>query len=276
MNIFRVAIFLLIASALSACAISPSEGAIQTAIAETQIAYNQTNIEHTKIPTITNTHTLSPTITYTNTSIPTATATSTATSTPTLTPSHTPTSTPDIRIITGEPDDYILQKGDLPHKYILYPGDSTPHENIEILNVRGTEEGKAYLEATGRVGGWIIWYGLVESTAIAPEWIRSYIVMYDSIEGPQIANTSDWDWVGDNEEPLDIDMDLGDWNQTYTIRERQSGGNIYVYYAIEFIYRNVWAQIWAQGLESDINHEYVESAARAVLEKLINAPMAAP
>lgn len=71
--------------------------------------------------------------------------------TPEPTPSHTPT--PDVRIITGDPEDYILQKDDLPDKYILPQGWSSPHLNSEILSARGVEDGKAYLEATGRIGG---------------------------------------------------------------------------------------------------------------------------
>ncbi|MFH1634823.1 MAG: hypothetical protein ABIG63_12575, partial [Chloroflexota bacterium] len=144
---------------LTACDSSPSEGDIQTAIVKTQQANNQVLTVQTKTLTIAPSQTRTPTFTITSTSTPEPTNTETPTST------STPSPTPDLRIISGDPEDYILQKDDLPNKYILYPGDSTPHENSEILSARGTEDGKAYLAATGRIKGWIIWYGLNDPTA---------------------------------------------------------------------------------------------------------------
>lgn len=230
-------------------------------------------------PTPTPTETLTPTATFTLTHTPTLTPTLTPTFTPTNTPTATLTltPTPDMRIIKGDPDDFILTKEDLPDNYILYPGDSTPHNNSEILDVRGIEDGKGYLDATGRIGGWIIWYGLANETVVAPKWIQSYIVIYDNADGPSIAKSPKWDWVGENEEEiLDIDIELGDWNRVYTVKERQSSGKVTVFYAIEFYYRNVWARVSGYGIESDIRHEYIENAARAVLEKLENAPLSMP
>lgn len=256
------AVVLFVVSLTSACSFATSESDIQTAIAKTQKVEEKVTLTNTQTETLRP----SPTSTFTLTPEPTST----------LTPTVTFTPTPDIRIIEGDPDDFILSKDDLPDKYILYPGDSTPHNNSEILDVRGVEEGKAYLDATGRIGGWIIYYGLVDDTVIAPEWIRSYIVMYDNVNGPSIAQSPEWDWAGEDREILDINVNLGDRSRVYTIRERQSSGKVYVFYAIQFSYRNVWAEVMGIGYESDIRHEYVENAARAVLEKLKNAPLSMP
>ena len=196
-----LAALILLITIVSACAPkAPSDSVVQTAIAQTQSSN----------PTAT------PTEKPTNTVMPTNTQEPTNTSTPepsaTFTPEPTPSPTPDIRIIVGRPEDYVLQPDDLPNKFILRAGKSTPHENYEILSVRGKENGKAYLEASGRIGGWIIWYDCVESTAIAPDRIRSYIVMYDLIDGPVIANSDEWKWGYDDYETVEMDMDLGDWN----------------------------------------------------------------
>ncbi|MBL7163438.1 MAG: hypothetical protein ISS57_12595 [Anaerolineales bacterium] len=257
-------ITLFIALFLAAC--TPSEAAILTAIAETEAAKP------------TETFTVLPTSTGVSASTPSPTLTSTPTITPSSTPTATATAspTPDIQIIIGDPEDYILQKEDLPVRFILYAGDSTPHNNSEIISVRGIENGKGYLDATGRKGGWIIYYGRDDNTAVAPEWIRSYIVMYDSVEGPEIAKSPEWDWLDDDEEVVDIAMDLGDWNRVKLLKERQSSGKFYVIYAIEFHYRNVWAEVRAWGWESEIRHEFIEDAARVVLERLQNAPLAKP
>jgi len=264
----RIIILLIICIFLSAC--TPTEAQIQTALAQTEEA--KPTSTDTNLPT--NMHTITPSLTpsLTPSQTLTQTHTQTLTFTHTQTNTATPTLTPDLRIIIGDPEDYILLKEDVPIRYILHAGDSTPHNNSEILSVRGIEEGKAYLDSTGRLSGWIIYYGRDDNTAIAPEWIRSYIVMYDSNEGPRIAK-EEWDWDDEDIEFLDIAMDLGDWNRTRVYKERSSGGKYYLRYAIEFYYRSIWAEIMVWGWESEIKHEFVENAARAVLEKLKNAPL---
>ena len=77
----------------------------------------------------------------------------------------------------------------------------------------------------------------------------------------------------DGWEFLDLEMDLGEWNRTTIHRIRQSSGDYKIAYFIEFYYRNVWVRTAGVGWESDVNHEYVENAARAVLEKLLIAPL---
>jgi hypothetical protein len=245
---------------LTACA--PSAQAVQTAIAKTEAA--QTT--NTFIPTF----------------LPTSTPTASQTPSPSPTPTLTPTPTPDVRVIIGDAEDYILQPSDFPDEYVLRPGDSSPHLNAEILSVRGQEEGKAYLEATGRIKGWIIWYNRISQTAIAPEWVQSYIVMYKTTEGPAIALGPVWnkDLFEDIRlgkiTRLDDKLDLGDENIVTLKREMQPSGEYYVWYTIEFRYRNVLAEILGQGLESDVRPEYIENLARINLRKLQEAPLSSP
>ena len=248
---------------LNACmAPTPSPGDIQTAIEKTE----SSRPTSTNTPGSINTSTTEPTRTLE----PAFTASPSPTFQPTFTPTH------DLRVIIGKPEDYILEKDDLPDDFILSHGWSTPHNNSEILSARGVEEGKAYLEATGRIGGWIIYYDLVDSRAIAQEWIESYIVMYDSVDGPKIAKSPEWDWLEEDQEIVDIDLDLGDWNRVTIIRERQPNGKYYVWYTIEFNYRNIWTEVMAGGMESHVRHDYVEDAATVVLAKLEAAPLGEP
>jgi hypothetical protein len=248
-------LILLITTVLLLAACTPSETTIQTAIAKTENAQ--------------------PTGTFTPTLLPTSTPTSSPTSSP------TPIPTPDARIIIGDAEDYILQKSDFPDKYVLLPGNSTPHLNSEILGARGIEEGKAYLEATGRIKGWLIWYYLDSPTAIAPEWVMSYIVMYQTAKGPELAMSPEWNNVYENfklgeYELVEKNLDLGDENLVYFEREMQPSGEYYVWYYIDFRYRNVWAEVLGQGLESDVRPDYIEELARIVLRKLQEAPLSSP
>ena len=271
-------IFVLFVFVLSACANQPSESDIQTAIAQTQEA--NPAFTNTVEPTETPTNTVSNTPTNTPTDVPTETKTPTPTET--LTPSPTPSPTPDMRIITGDPYDFILVENDLPDRYYLKRGYSSPHINKEILSGWGIEEGKAYLEATGRIGGWVIYYILGSPTAIAPEWIRSIIVMYDNVDGPDILNEPEWDQQYADKvrdgiwEPINYEMELGDDNRVYIRRKRQPNGKYKVWYFIEFWYRNVWASVSGYGWEPDVNHDYLENAAREILTKLEAAPLTNP
>jgi len=266
-------LFLLISVLLVACSSKPSQDAIQTAIAETSVA-------EVPAPQVASTQTPSPTVTVESTNTATAKPTSTSTVEPTAT--FAPSPTPDTRIIIGDAEDYILPKNDLLDKYILRPGDSTPHLSEEILSARGAEEGKAYLEETGRIKGWIIWYNLASPTAIAPEWIRSYIVMYKTAEGPALAMGPKWnkdffDKIAQGElERVDMKLDLGDENIVYFERKRLSSGQYQVTYYIEFRYRNVWAEILGEGLEPNVRHDYLENLARIILKKLQAAPLSSP
>ena len=126
------------------------------------------------------------------------------------------------------------------------------------------------------------YYFLGSPTAIAPEWIQSYIVIFDNVDGPDLLMSPEWDsdyHDGVKEgrfEPIEIEMDLGDNNLVYVQKERQPNGKYRVWYFIEFWYRNVWARVLGFGWESDVNHEYLESAGRAVLSKLEEAPLEHP
>jgi hypothetical protein len=59
-------------------------------------------------------------------------------------------------------------------------------------------------------------------------------------------------------------------------KDRQPNGKYYLEYLLEFCYRNVYASVYGEGMESDVRHEYIENLARKVLAKLEVAPLAFP
>jgi len=151
-------------------ACSPSPEAIQEAIAQTQAAE------------VTNNNTPEPTFTFTLE--PTFTSTATNTFTPTLT--QTLTSTPDTRVITIDSKELMLTKEDLPPEakyYLPNSGWISPHHNSEIISGWGVEEGAKYLEETGRIDGWWVYYRRGTSTVRAPEQIYQNIIQYKTAEG---------------------------------------------------------------------------------------------
>ncbi len=270
----RIAMWVIIgAIALSAC--GPSAADIQKAIKQTQAA--QPTIAHTVVPPTT-TETLAPTSTPLP---PTDTPEPTATDTPTPEPTITPT--PDLRVIKVDPQTILLQKDDLPPegKYFL-PNAKwiSPHHNSEIIASWGVEEGQDYLEKTGRVDGWFVSYKRGTSTVNMPEEIYSNPVMYETAAGARLTVTdynlvirdpdAGWEYVeGAN-------LDLGDINIVITNKELQSNGKNRVRIVIMFAYRNYAVTVRGWGWEGDVTLEFVEAAARKVLDKLMAAELSEP
>lgn len=253
-----------------------SESAVQTAIAETAAA-NPTNT-YTPIPSDTPSVTPSPTFTLTPSETPTVTAPPTETET--LTPEPTATPTPDLRVIAIEPKEFLLGSDDLPKEAKYYLPNSnwiSPHHNTEIISGWGTEEGKAYLDETGRIDGWVASYKRGTSTVIAPEEIYNNIIQYKTAEGAQIVVTK-YDLIKTNraEGFHYVDRELEDFGDVYVLMERkimQSNGKNRMWYQVSFAYRNYVSTVRGYGWESDIDYDYVEDIARTSLEKLKAAPL---
>jgi hypothetical protein len=241
---------------LVSCTSGPTENQIQTAIAMTQASN----------PTETFTQTLPPTATSTETTTPTAVPTET--STPTLTP------TPDLRIIKVDPQKFLLKKDDLPLEGKYYIPNSSwmsIHTNEEVISGWTVEEGRNYVIKTGREIGW--WVAFLRGTrAVAmPEQIFCQAVRYKTVEGAMLTITelsSNKNEKSENLKNLEIEMNLGDHNEVYLYKEITSGGDYYVHYSIEFVYRNYFASVEGFGLEKDVSHDFLEQLARKVLEKL--------
>ena len=266
-----VAYLLAMVIVLAACTPSaPSDQSIQTAIAQTEAS--QPKASETTTPT----KTPEPSSTSTETRAPTTTFTPEPTSTPTSTPSPTP----DLRVIDADPKDFLLERSDLPEEaryYLPNAGWISPHRNSEVVSGWGVDEGREYLEKTGRIDGWWVWYKRGTITVIAPEEIYDNIVIYQSIEGAQLVMTdysncqgrlADSDWT-----ILETDLQIGDMTIVCTDKEMQSTGDNRVWIRIEFTYRNFYHAVVGWGWEKEVQLEYVANVARILLAKLEAAPL---
>ena len=265
--------FLLLAGLLTACASAPSENAIQTAIQQTQAA----NPTFTRTP--------EPTRTPTETPRPTETATSTptATETPTETPTATPT--PDLRIIKEDPQNILLKPEDLPKEaqyFLPNSGWISPHRNSEIVSGWGVEKGREYLERTGRIDGWWVYYARGSKAITAPEEIFCNVIMYQTAEGARITvdeynpmvaifrGYDDWNYVED------VTLDVGDTNVLMWNKVMQPNGKNKVTYRLEFSHRNYVVVLEVYGWEYDVTIEFLDNTARTMVAKLEAAPLSEP
>jgi hypothetical protein len=255
----KLILFLLLVFLFSACkpiSSTPNPSLIQTAIAQTEKA------SPSQTPTQENTP--SP--------IPTETAL------PTITATQTSTPAPDLRVIDYDPYRYLLVKDDLPKDaryYLPGPGWISPHRNSEVVAGWGVNEGREYLEKTGRVDGWWVWYNRGTQTVIAPEEIYDNVVIYKSIEGAAMVIDQYGNCANPKADYVEIDTDLqiGDHSRACIYREMQSNGDNRVWYNLEFTYRNFYHELVGWGWEKDINPEYIWDVAKTLLAKLEAAPL---
>lgn len=239
-------VFLLI---LTACA--PSEAQIQKAISQTQTAQ--------PIPP------QAPTQTPTNTIIP----------------ADTPTPTPDLRVIDLDPETFLLDVDDLPveGKYYL-PRKSwySPHRNSEIVSALGAEEGRKYLEETGRVDGWWVIYKRGTKTVNMPEEVNDNPVMSKTTHGAKVIlekYSTCAEAAMDKNDFIELsgNAHIGDDSRWCVLKEMQPNGKNKVWLRLEFIYRNYYHGISGYGWESEVTPEFFEGVANALLDKLKAAPL---
>ena len=192
------------------------------------------------------------------------------------------TTQPSSFVISGSPKDYLLQPEDIPDPYYL-PGSDWigPYSNDKIIEVRGVEDGQAYIDATGRIEGWFVWYQLEDNTRGAPEKVGCYIVFYKTEEGARLAIGPQWHPVYKEAEEgkaelVDLNVDLGQSHIGYIYREQTPNQDFILDYNIEFTYRNALTVITGHGVEMRVKQAYLLDLANIVLYKLRTAQLINP
>jgi hypothetical protein len=236
-----------------ACA--PSGPSIATAIAQTAAA------RPTDIP------------------LPTPTVPPAPTATPEPSPTPLPSPTPDLRVIDTDPRNLLLIREDLPPEAKYFLPNSTwisPHRNSEVVSGWGVEEGRTYLEQTGRIDGWWVSFERGTSTVNSPEEIYDNVVLYRTAEGAMLVMEEFSSCKNpDNEYSLvDPAPAIGDATNACVHKEMQSSGENRVTYRIEFVTRNVYHAVVGWGWEREVKGDYIADVARVLLAKVEQAPLA--
>lgn len=268
-HIITASLITVVVLSVSSCNKYLSEGDVQTAIARTQGAKQMNTL------TLTPSSTDTPVPTSTFTSTPSITPSPTITDTTTL----TPTLTPDHRIIEIDPIKFLLKSDDLPKEAKYYLPDSSwisPHHNSEIISGWGTEKGREYLDRTGRVDGWWVYYKRGTQTVLSPEEIFHNIIMYKTAEGAKLTIKEYSKALDSDYKLVDRELDFGDISQAMLLKEMQPNGKYRVWYRIETAYRNYVSIVVGFGWEEEVTYDYVENIARIVIDKLEVAPLSEP
>lgn len=259
--------FVLIILAFFLFGCSPSPEAIQKALDETQTAISLL------------TPTLTPTPLMTNTPTPTNTPIPTNTPEPTLTP------TPDLRIVNGDPLDFIPQIADLPKESQFYLPNETwtgRHSNNEVIGGWGVDEGREYLARTSRIDGWWVAYLRGSEQLKAPEEIYCQVVKYETTEGALISLTeynffkkpfrSTYTWTLSN----DTFEDLSEETIAYYREFTADSGEKNTVYNIDTSYYNYFINCYGYGRKIEVEPDFVADLVRIVINKMKTAGLTEP
>lgn len=259
--------FILIFFSIFLFGCSPSPEAIQKALDETQTAISLLTPTQTSTPVIT------------NTPIPTNTPQPTNTPEPTLTP------TPDLRIVNGDPLDFIPQIADLPKESQFYLPDSTwtgRHSNDEVIGGWGVDEGREYLATTGRKEGWWVGYLRGSERLKAPEMVYCQVVEYETAEGALLSLTeynvikkplrSTYTWTPSNEVFSGLRKETISYYREFTA----DSGEKLIIYIIETTYYNYFISCEGRGRKVEVEPDYVAGLVEIVINKMKAAGLIEP
>jgi hypothetical protein len=184
-------------------------------------------------------------------------------------------------IITGDPEEFILQLSDLPAEGEYYiptawwaVNSDQSDLNEEIISDWGKKLGREYVISTGRERGYSRIFYRGNENKNYPFFIYCQVIQYDTVAGPAKLLDTFYDVTRspyDGWKVVDRQIDLGDQNKIYTQYEIKSTGTIYRWYEIEFAYKNFIGRVFVRGYEWQVTHDFVENLARTILTRMKSA-----
>jgi hypothetical protein len=166
--------------------------------------------------------------------------------------------------------DFLPLNSDLPingqYRRFVYSPISLPNKDFS----------GAYVEETGRVDGWEVYYIKSAEAASAPQEIHGKVVLYKTNAGARLSITkysddlvSDFAYLEEIQPPA-----IGDETRAFLLQYQKKpiGSASQISYWIEFSYRNIVEVIRADGAENEVLPELVTKLARLVLARLQATP----
>ena len=170
--------------------------------------------------------------------------------------------------------DFLLLNSDLPidgrYRRFVYSPYSIPNKDVS----------SAYVEETGRMDGWGVYYIKNSQDVPVPQEIHGKVVLYSTNAGARrsiikYSNNlvSDFAYLEETQAPA-----IGDETRAFLLRYQKKpiGSASQISYWIEFSYRNVVEVIQADGAENEVQPELVADIARLILARLQASPRLNP
>ena len=186
-----------------------------------------------------------------------------------------------IQVISGDPREFVLQMEDLPPgiRYYTPPEFDYATSNEYILLHRGVTDGQEFIDATGRLGGWLLAYSRYDPDDPAPATFSSEATLFQDSKGSR-KTVSEFNsarlYPEAGWQVVDAGVKLGDQVMIERRPEVDFSGEAAVAYRIEFAFRNVVGNLYVYGLEKDLSLENAVDYAAKMLEKMKTAPLHRP
>lgn len=216
---------------------------------------------------------------------PTLNPTSTLAPTNTFTPMPTITPTPDLRVIEGEPMDFILQRMDLPEDGGYYlPGDKWVGRlsNEEVISTWNAIEAKEFITKSKRIDGWFVNYKRSAKKTTLPEKVYCLVEKYSTFQGANLTLTEEFNTLEKylNKYKMtksdDAYPELGDMYVTYYREWKDGPGDVKLDYLITATYYNFSISCKAIGFRGEFETKLVAKMVGAILERLKNSNLVLP
>jgi hypothetical protein len=165
----------------------------------------------------------------------------------------------------------------MPHQYFV-PDDGEQHTStLRLIQRMGEIEAKTYVKETGRIDGWWLELNRTSKADFAPGTFQSSIELFQSADGARMAMSPGYYelYQDENREYSRVEggCDLGDQCEFfYSEKEDPATELVTAQYNVAFAYKNAFVWVMARGLQVDMDADYVLDAARAVFNKLADAP----
>lgn len=197
------------------------------------------------------------TATATEPAPPSSSSTSTATPVPTATP--TPFPMDEAGAFTGAPQDFMLRPEELDGAYAAQDaGEERP--NSFVLENRA--DGAAYIQATGRLGGWLRQYNRVNGAG--PSYIVQVVSLYANPVGAELSISQGWHtqvWGGIESGALELLPGVPGLGVSHLVWRNSATGDV----GLEMIYRNLYI-FFTGPAEGEDYYDFFAELARTHLE----------
>lgn len=171
-------------------------------------------------------------------------------------------------------NELVLGPKDMPVPYRIASGSNARFDNASAATAMGSELGKPYIAATGRVDGWDLFMERANATDIGPESYRSRVEIFETVEGASAAISEQWFWAYTDPkktptEWLSKNCNVGNECLSFMYQEAKPGaGAVHERYDVAFRYRNSLVWVFVNGVQGDVSEEVALDAARMILERI--------
>lgn len=171
-------------------------------------------------------------------------------------------------------DQLVLSPTDMAAGYVVTPGGNKRFDNALLSRNMGADYAKPFILNTGRVDGWDLSMERANPNDFTPEYVRSRVEIYETVDGASTALSKDWFWAYQVEERLpdeilDKSCNVGKDCISYMYQEVKAGkGAIIERYEVAARYQNIVVWVLIKGAQGEVNEQIALDYAQLIFDKI--------